>query len=149
MMKKSIIPLFVVLVSVVPARGYHKVCHYSHRGSLDKLKTILGEHSVYDASKPVHYSLQSADGRRICDVRLNGSDRYHVKAFLNGSDKHKKGLYQPKDPNMVISNEMIQKLLKSREVHLKAVGWVLRDFKSKMPNVTVGQVRHTLGIDQE
>lgn len=138
-MKIYTIWAFLLVTSATCMNAYHKMCYmcpqYGRKGDV---QCLVAKYCVCNVSHPIHYTLDSADGRRVCHIRLEGGDALQVRMFL---DKY--------DANAPITDEAIQGLLNSRKKHLKTVGLILRDFKYHNKDVTADQVRCALGITSQ
>lgn len=140
-MKRSTLMILLLIIGAVPAYGYHKFCYihpqYGRKGSLQDLQCILGKH-LEDCKHD--YEICSGDGRRTCHIRLSKTEAAQARCFL---DRCTCAVDSP------IAEEMVQRLLKSKKVNLKTVGLILRDFKSHNKDITLRQVRCSLGIDKK
>jgi hypothetical protein len=136
MIKKYTIALFALLTGVVQISGYTKKCYihprYSRHGSLQDLKDIMGKHFDHSAQ----YTFE--DERRSCHIHLDGTDMFQMKCFL-----------KKRTPETLITDEIIENLLRSQKAHSRAVGLILRDFKLREPDVTVQRVGVALGFNKD
>ena len=140
-MKSSTLGIFLLVMGAVPAHGYHKFCYvhpqYGRKGSLQDLKGILGKH--FDECKH-DYEVCSLDGRKTCQIRLSKAEAAHARLFLEQC---------PCAVDAPIDDEMVQGLLSSKKTSLKTVGFILRDFKHHNKEVTLHQVRCSLGLEKK
>lgn len=137
-MKSSTLAALLLLVGNIPTYGYNKFCYihpqYGRKGSFQDMKCILGKH--FEGCKH-DYEVCSLDGRRTCHIRLSKAEAAHARLFL---EQCTCAVDTP------IADEMVQKLLSSKKTQLKTVGLILRDFKSHNKDVTLQQVRCSLGL---
>ena len=138
-MKMYKIWALVMAVGMMSAHAYEKKCYMRPQyGCKGEIQCLTSKYFVCKSYKPVNHVIESVDGRRVCHIRLDNSDKTRAEAFLSKCD-----------PEMKIADESIELLLKKKGSTYKAVGLILHDFKCNYKDKTVQQAREALNKKDE
>ncbi len=129
--------ILIMAVGTVQALAYNKMCYVRPQyGCKGEIQCLSSKYFVCKSNKSSQdIEIESPNGRRVCYVNLNSTDKTRAKMFLDRYDGDTK-----------IADESIEHQLQKNRSHFKAVGLLLRDFKLNNKNMTVQQVRDALGI---
>ena len=133
--------VLVMATSMAPAIAYHKMCYVRPQyGCKGEIQCLTSKYFVCKSRKSTaqEIEIESPNGRRVCYISLNSTDKTRARMFLDQYDGDTK-----------IADESIERQLQKKGTTFKAVGLLLRDFRLSNKDITVQQVRDAIEITKD